>query len=104
MREEPQGIVDIGNRGSRGRVDSGQRDAFGFRYKHDTGVLMNTRGIAYINHGRWLVDCPGCGSPVLIKPPEPAACGHCHPELFAVMFVKRRGEIYDPVPDHERRE
>lgn len=65
---------------------------------------MKTRGLAYINHGRWLVDCPACGAPVLINPPEPALCGHCRPDAFAIMFVKRPGkEVYDPIPDQERR-
>ena len=67
---------------------------------------MNTRGIAYINHGRWLVDCPDCGSAILFSPKDGnrIVCGHCNPEVFAIMFVKRGGrEIYDAVPDHERR-
>ncbi len=70
---------------------------------------MKTRGIAYVNHGRWLVDCPECGAPVPFDPKDGAAvCGVCFPGITAMAFAKRMDkygrELYVPVPDTEKRE
>lgn len=49
----------------------------------------NTRGLAYVNHGRWIVDCPVCGSPLPFTPERESeiACPVCNPRLWAVKFV-----------------
>lgn len=70
---------------------------------------MKTRGIAYVNHGRWLVDCPECGSPILLKPEnETAICPVCNPGVMATTFQRRQlrsgAEVFDLIPDHERRQ
>lgn len=34
--------------------------------------------IAYVNHGRWVADCPtGCGGAMLVEPDMPFVCGNC---------------------------
>lgn len=34
--------------------------------------------IAYVNHGRWVADCPsGCGGAMLLDPEIPFMCGEC---------------------------
>lgn len=34
--------------------------------------------IAYVNHGRWVADCPsGCGGAMLLDPELPFMCGEC---------------------------
>lgn len=74
------------------------------------GVLMNTRGLAYVNHGRWIVDCPECGSPIRFEPKDGTLvyCGVCNPGIMATAFARRTDrygrELFDRVPDHEKRE
>jgi hypothetical protein len=53
-------------------------------------LLKVTRGLAYVNHGQWLADCPTCGSPIRVDPlkPDQAICGACHPQLFATKQVE----------------
>jgi hypothetical protein len=52
--------------------------------------LKKTRGIAYFNHGRWLADCPVCGSPIGVSPEKAdlAVCPICSPGLFASKQVE----------------
>lgn len=67
-----------------------------------------TRGLAYVNHSRWLVDCPACGAAIRIDPAQGdrAICGNCNPGLFAIRFVRRvvdGEESFYPVPDERKR-
>jgi hypothetical protein len=54
----------------------------------------NTRGLAYVNHGRWLADCPACGSPILLNPEkeDTIQCGVCNPQLLAIKLVPIPGD------------
>ena len=66
---------------------------------------MNNRGIGYVNHGRWLVDCPTCGGPVMFDPNQSfiAICGVCNPGIMAVAFKEREKGVFVPFADQVAR-
>lgn len=62
---------------------------------------------AWINHGRWIANCPSCGQPAQVEPSADAHlfCRLCYPETYAVHFVPNAYGGFDPVPnDALRRE
>lgn len=48
---------------------------------------------AYVNHGRWVAECPdvGCRGAELVKPGVPFVCGSCHRSDF---LKKGNGKEY----------
>lgn len=73
------------------------------------GLMQSeTRGLAYVNHGRWLVDCRVCGSPTQFDPSKEKdfVCGACVPELFGVKFFPIPNDPeggYSVAPDQRKR-
>lgn len=43
---------------------------------------------AYMNHGRWVADCPKCTGAEIVEPNKPFVCGSCCMDDFV---NKRRG-------------
>ncbi len=48
---------------------------------------------AYVNHGRWVADCPdpSCRGAELVEPDVPFVCGSCNMSEF---IKKRKGKVY----------
>jgi hypothetical protein len=65
---------------------------------------------AYVNHGRWVADCPDCNGAELVTPNEPMMCDACFNEgnggaYRAVVFPRSQREIeaqlaIRPEPEH----
>lgn len=67
---------------------------------------------AYMNHGRWLADCPKCMNASRVKPGRKKfICLACHPKIIATAYVEARSHsgpgagrrILRPVADHDLR-
>lgn len=53
---------------------------------------------AYVNHGRWVAECPHCYSALIVTPDEPFFCAECFNAgsggaLFEVVFPDEKPEI-----------
>lgn len=64
---------------------------------------------SYMNHGRWLVDCPKCGNASEInRQTKTLICLHCDPGIQAMAFQEVdtpvQGKILRQIPDIMARE
>lgn len=51
---------------------------------------------AYINHGRWVADCPtpGCGAAYIVTPNDTSLlCGNCGTGWWFIRFPRDRSEL-----------
>lgn len=55
---------------------------------------------AYMNHGRWIVNCPRCGT-ALEASERGVICGICYPNIRAKAMKPIEGGLFRPVPDPE---
>jgi len=63
--------------------------------------------IARVNHGRWLVTCPKCGSRLTVAPSDKSVvCAVCHPGLRAEVFAPhpKKAGLFVQVPDFDARQ
>jgi hypothetical protein len=52
-----------------------------------TGTIVGVRLYAQINHGRWVADCPECGSAQIVTPADPRMyCVECLSGWFQIVF------------------
>lgn len=69
-----------------------------WKSRHDSSPpdsQASTQVDAYINHSRWVVECPeGCGYAVIVDPAEPIfLCAICGSGWHEVSFPEQREEI-----------
>lgn len=57
---------------------------------------------AYINHGRWVADCPNCNGAELVASGMPMVCGSCGAE-HAVTFPRNRPKLEEVLTVREMR-
>lgn len=50
----------------------------------------------YMNHGRWLMDCPVCGTPILVIDEKELICPACFPDMLAKIFLPLPSPPYPP--------
>lgn len=52
-----------------------------------SGILLGVTVYAQINHGRWVADCPECGSAQIVSPADPRMfCVECLTGWFRITF------------------
>jgi hypothetical protein len=56
-----------------------EKQGLEYGHIHVPGVAVGTpHAVAYVNHGRWLADCPfGCGGARMVQPNVPFWCVFC---------------------------
>lgn len=63
---------------------------------------------AYMNFGRWIADCPVCGTPNLLdeRGATQMICGKCFPQIKAMAYKPKASnpQLFVTVPDEEERE
>ena len=60
-------------------------------------IKVNT----YLNHGRWLMNCPKCRQPLRVINEEEMYCPVCWPGVLAKAMAPLADGTFRPVPDLE---
>lgn len=55
---------------------------------------------AYVNNGRWIMDCPTCATPLPARE-TPVVCPRCHPDMLARAWRQMSNGDLRPVVDYE---
>lgn len=63
-------------------------------------MRKQTKILAYMNHGRWLIKCPKCSTPLHAQE-SGVVCPRCHPGVMAKALQQIGDGLFRPVADIE---